>query len=120
LLVFHCVMSRAILLGLGMNDRELEEMELNDLWDLHQTIIEILNRKLENEKRKLQNRLNELGRKFGRSPTDVPQRRRYLKVEPKFRNPDNPSETWSGRGRIPRWLAILIASGRNRNEFRIG
>ncbi|WP_442894891.1 H-NS histone family protein [Bradyrhizobium sp. AZCC 1610] len=34
-------------------------------------------------------------------------------------NPDNPSETWSGRGKIPRWLATLIASGRNRDEFRI-
>ena len=38
--------------GLGMKDRELEKMELDDLWDLHQRIIEVLDRKLENEKRK--------------------------------------------------------------------
>ena len=38
--------------GLGMKDRDLEKMELDDLWDLHQRIIEVLDRKLENEKRK--------------------------------------------------------------------
>ncbi len=26
-------------------------------------------------------------------------------VSVKYRNPDNPSETWSGRGRTARWLA---------------
>jgi DNA-binding protein H-NS len=72
-----------------MKDPKLEEMELDDLWDLHQRIVDVLNRKLENEKRKLQNKLDELGRKFVQFPTDVPQRRPYPKVEPKFRNPDN-------------------------------
>ena len=33
--------------------------------------------------------------------------------------PNNPSEIWSGRGTLPRWLAMLIASGRSRDEFRI-
>jgi DNA-binding protein H-NS len=102
-----------------MKDRELEKMELNDLWDLHQRIVEVLDRKLENEKRKLQNQLDELGRKFGGSPADVPQRRPYPKVEAKYRNPNNPSETWSGRGKTPRWLAMLIASGRKPDDFRI-
>lgn len=106
-------------MGLGMKDRELEKMELDDLWDLHQRIVEVLDRKLENEKRKLQAQLDELGRRFGGSPKDIPQRRPYPKVEPKFMNPDNPSETWSGRGKVPRWLAVLVASGRNRDEFRI-
>ncbi|RME57731.1 H-NS histone family protein [Candidatus Parcubacteria bacterium] len=25
-------------------------------------------------------------------------------VPPKYRNPDNPSETWTGRGRQPKWV----------------
>ncbi|WP_149535757.1 H-NS histone family protein [Siccirubricoccus phaeus] len=28
-------------------------------------------------------------------------------------------ETWSGRGRLPRWLAAMEAEGRKRDEFRI-
>jgi len=40
-------------------------------------------------------------------------------VAAKYRNPDKPSETWSGRGREPKWLAEKIAGGRRREEFAI-
>ena len=102
-----------------MNDRELEKMELDDLWNLHQRIIDILDRKLENEKRRLQNQLNELGRRFSGSSADVRQRRPYPEVKPKYKNPNDPSETWSGRGKTPRWAAELIAAGRKLDEFKI-
>jgi DNA-binding protein H-NS len=81
--------------------------------------IDVLDRKLESEKSKLQNQLDELGRRFGGAPKDIPQRRPYPKVEPKFRNPNNPSETWSGRGRSPHWVVELIASGGSLEEVRI-
>ncbi|MBK0024664.1 H-NS histone family protein [Stenotrophomonas sp. S48] len=41
------------------------------------------------------------------------------KVAPKCRNPANPSETWSGRGRQPRWLAALVQKGKDSSEFLI-
>jgi hypothetical protein len=65
-----------------MKDRELEKMQLDDLWDLHQRIIEVLDCKLEEEKQKLQRQLDELGRKFGGSPKDIPQRRPSLGIQP--------------------------------------
>jgi len=102
-----------------MKVRELEKMKLENLWDLHQRIIEVLDRRLENEKRKRQHQLDALDRKFGRSPTDVPQRRPYPAVKPKYRNLNNPAETWSGRGKTPRWVAELIAAGRNLDDFEI-
>jgi len=40
-------------------------------------------------------------------------------VAAKYRNPEKPVETWSGRGREPRWLAEKIAAGRSREEFAI-
>lgn len=103
-----------------MKDPDLERMDLDDLWDLHQRIIPILDRKLESEKRKLQAQLDKLRRKSGRPPVDVPQsRRRYPKVPQRFKNPDNPSQTWSGRGKTPQWLTRLMAAGRDRDEFKI-
>lgn len=38
------------------------------------------------------------------------------KVAPKYRNPANPAETWSGRGKHPRWMANLIAAGGKKIE----
>ena len=41
------------------------------------------------------------------------------KVAPKYRNPDNPSETWAGRGQQPKWLATQVAQGRPLDDFLI-
>ena len=41
------------------------------------------------------------------------------KVEPKYRNPADPSQTWAGRGQQPKWLAAETAKGRKLEEFLI-
>ncbi len=41
------------------------------------------------------------------------------KVAPKYRNPANPKETWTGRGKHPRWMAALIAKGKKADDFLI-
>ncbi len=45
--------------------------------------------------------------------------RKLGKVAPKYRNPASPKETWSGRGKQPRWLAALVAKGKKPEEFLI-
>ena len=44
---------------------------------------------------------------------------RRASPSPKYRNPDNPAETWSGRGAEPKWLRDLESQGRRREEFII-
>jgi len=41
------------------------------------------------------------------------------KAPPKFRNPQNADQTWSGKGRMPKWLADELANGKSENEFLI-
>ena len=45
----------------------------------------------------------------------APKRRvkRRGRVAAKYRNPEEPSQTWSGRGSKPRWFSDLIRRGRN-------
>lgn len=45
--------------------------------------------------------------------------RKFGKVPPKYRNPANSNETWTGRGRQPRWMAAWVAKGKSPNEFLI-
>jgi DNA-binding protein H-NS len=40
-------------------------------------------------------------------------------VQPKYRNPDDPSETWSGRGRQPKWVQMAIAHDRKLEDLAI-
>ena len=44
-------------------------------------------------------------------------RKAAKKVAPKYRNPANPKETWTGRGKQPRWMAALTAKGKTPPDF---
>jgi DNA-binding protein H-NS len=37
----------------------------------------------------------------------------------KYRNPDNPEQTWTGRGKRPRWLQEALDQGANLEDFAI-
>lgn len=37
----------------------------------------------------------------------------------KYANPDNRSETWTGRGRKPNWLVAKLKKGANAEDFAI-
>jgi DNA-binding protein H-NS len=41
-------------------------------------------------------------------------------VAPKYRNPENTSETWAGRGLKPRWLVAALKGGKKVEDFAIG
>lgn len=46
-------------------------------------------------------------------------RRKASKVAAKYRDPENKRNTWSGRGRMPRWLAQKTKYGRSVTDFLI-
>jgi DNA-binding protein H-NS len=100
---------------------DFEAMSVDDLWSLHERIIEVLSTRIKAEKQELEKRLAILGRgltgQAGISLGERP-RRRYPVVLPKYRNPQT-SETWSGRGKRPRWLTAAVKTGHKIEEFRI-
>lgn len=107
---------------------DLDAMSIDEMWQLHEEVGKILSVRLTSEKRELEKRLAQLRReKEMRLPgsEDAHQqgepraRRKYPRVFPKYRNPEEPSETWSGRGKQPRWLATALKNGRTIEEFVI-
>lgn len=46
-------------------------------------------------------------------------KRTKAKSPPKYRNPANPDQTWSGRGRKPGWITEAEAAGRPVSDFAI-
>lgn len=61
---------------------------------------------------------------FGVQPTESvarnsPTRRKRAKVPAKYRDPENKRNTWSGRGRMPRWLADRTKRGQTAADFLI-
>jgi len=38
---------------------------------------------------------------------------------PKYRHPENPAKTWSGRGRQPEWFKEALANGMSADDLKI-
>ena len=103
-----------------MKPHDLKSMSIDELWSLHEQVATVLARKISTEKGRLEQRLRELGQGQLMSDGHVSRARRpYPKVVPKFRNPKLPSETWAGRGKQPRWLAVQLRAGKKLDDFRI-
>ena len=101
-----------------MENSDLKSMAIDELWKLHEQIAAKLARELAIEKARLEERLHKLG-SASKVITSDRQRCPYPKVLPKYRNPKNPAETWSGRGKQPRWLTAQLRSGKKVNDFLI-
>ena len=103
-----------------MKSNNLEILSTEELWVLHEKVAATLNAKIVAEKKVLEDRLAQLNGRFRVEQTrETPERRFYPTVFPKFRNPEQPSETWAGRGKKPRWLTAQLKSGKQIDDFRI-
>jgi DNA-binding protein H-NS len=100
---------------------DLKSMSVDELWSLHELVSAALARQISAETARLDQRLRQLG--LGAGAHNVKEisyaRRPYPQVYPKYRNPAEPSETWAGRGKKPRWLAAQLTSGKKIDDFRI-
>jgi DNA-binding protein H-NS len=82
---------------------------------------ELARRKLQ----KLRDKISALVRAEGLDFNDVVGARKSTsggtrsKVKPKYRNPADPSQTWSGRGRQPRWFAAALSGGKTERHLLI-
>lgn len=52
--------------------------------------------------------------------TGMVARSRKPKTPAKYRHPENPELTWSGRGRRPAWISEAVDAGRSLSDFEIG
>jgi DNA-binding protein H-NS len=110
--------------GHTMNEKlNLDLMSSDEIWQLHENISEVLSLRLTSEKQQLEKRLEQLRRDPGVSSSGASeiraQRRKYAPVAPKYQNSQHPHETWSGRGKTPRWLVAALKKGHKVENFAI-
>jgi DNA-binding protein H-NS len=89
---------------------KLSEMTVDQLWILHDEIRAELLSKIHAEKVQLERRLAKLNRQG---------QQRHPKGLPKYRNPDDPSDTWSGRGRRPHWVREQLRMGKTIEDLLV-
>jgi DNA-binding protein H-NS len=102
-----------------MESNAFKSMSIDELWSLHEEVSSTLAHKIEEEKAKLEERLSRIEAITRSATSRNPPRRPYPKVLPKYQNPKNLAETWSGRGKHPRWMQAQLKAGKKLEHFLI-
>jgi len=100
-----------------MRESQLNKMSLKQLLDLQTRIENAIREKRVTEREETLSKMEEIARASGFSVSELfGGRGKRGKVAPKYRNPKNPSETWTGRGRRPNWM---VEAGGDPKRFLI-
>ncbi len=104
-----------------MADMELDNMSLAELKKLHAQVGTAIktyeDRKKKTALAELEVKAQEMG--FSLSELTGATSRKGKVNPPKYRNPQDSSMTWSGRGRQPAWIKEAIERGDNLDDYLI-
>jgi DNA-binding protein H-NS len=100
----------------------LKSMSIAKLEDLKSKVEAAIAEKTRTRRQELEAELSKLTSHVGGGRRGRPAGRGGPRgsVAPKYRNPDNPGETWAGRGLRPRWLVAALKGGKKLEDFAIG
>ncbi|MCU0815438.1 MAG: H-NS histone family protein [Cypionkella sp.] len=101
---------------------DLNALSLKELKDLQTQVSRAIATYEDRRKKEALAELEEKARAMGFSLaelTGVSTSRKRAPAAAKFANPANMSETWSGRGRKPRWFVEAINSGRSPDDLAV-
>jgi DNA-binding protein H-NS len=98
----------------------LKTMTIPNLQNLKSQVEAAISAKVTERRRELETELSKLGGYSGGAKRGRPAGSgRRGAVAPKYRNPENPAETWAGRGLKPRWVTAAIKGGKKLEDFAI-
>jgi len=101
---------------------DLKKLSRADLLKLQNDISKEIDLRAEADKNETRKKLEVLAAEagfsieelFGTQPT---KKRAPAKI--KYRDPKNPENAWSGRGRMPRWLSAAVDKGKKKEDFAV-
>lgn len=101
---------------------DLNNLSLKELKDLQANVVKTIANFEDRKRKEAIVELEEIARAKGFTLAELtgatPTRKRAAAVA-KYANPADTSETWSGRGRKPRWFVDALAAGKQPDEMAI-
>lgn len=105
----------------------VRELTISQLAELKQGIEKEQQRRKTDAAREIRERVSQLAKELDVSTDELMQKivsksvtgRSRAKIPPKYRDPDNPSNEWTGRGQKPVWLREKLEQGRSLEDFLI-
>lgn len=101
---------------------DLDKMSLKDLKALQTQVARQIEDFEERRKRDALKEIEDKARSLGFSLEEIlgaKQKRKRTPAKAKYANPANASETWTGRGRKPRWVEAALKAGKSLGDLTI-
>lgn len=101
---------------------DLNQMALKDLKDLQAQVSKAIASFEDRRKKDAIAELEEKARTLGftlAELTGAVVTRKRIPATPKYANPADPTNTWSGRGRKPRWFEAALRAGKSAEDLAI-
>jgi len=101
----------------------LEKMSRKDLLELRDQVEKALKNAEKRERKEALKAAEKAAAEFGFSlselASDGSKSSKGMKAAAKYKNPANPEQTWSGRGRKPQWVHDALKSGADISDLEI-
>lgn len=105
-----------------MADYDLEALSLPELKKMQKDIAKAISTFGDRQKAEARAKVEALARDLGYSLAELvgtDSKAKRALVAPKYRHPENPAVTWSGRGRKPKWFVDALATGTTAGDLEI-
>ncbi|RLL72418.1 H-NS histone family protein [Paenirhodobacter hankyongi] len=103
-------------------DISFDDLTLAELKTLRTKVDRAIETYEDRKKREALAELEESARKMGYSLAELAElssAKPRKAVAPKYANSENPAETWTGRGRKPKWVEAALAAGKSLEDLAI-
>lgn len=100
---------------------EFDNLDLKELRDLQAKVERAINSYEDRKRREAMAAVEQAAREHGYNLTDLTggKPRKTGTVPPKYADPNDPTVTWTGRGRKPRWVQEHLDNGGAMNDLAI-
>lgn len=106
-----------------MANTDFGSMSLAELRKLRKDVDKAIDTFQDRKKAEARERVQEIAREFGFSLPELLEQsavKTRKSAAPKYANPADSSQTWSGRGRKPHWAVAALAAGKKLDDLKIG
>ena len=100
----------------------LDKLSIKELKDLRNQVEKAIASFEDRRKAAAVAELEEQAKKMGFSLSELTgaaSSKKRKSAAPKYANPDDPAQTWTGRGRRPRWVEAALAKGKSMDDLAI-
>ena len=99
----------------------LDKLSLDELRTLQKDVKKAIVSYEARKRKEAQGALEAKAKEMGFSLAELTGKQKTARTAgvPKYVHPENPSQTWTGRGRQPGWIKEALAEGKSIEDFRI-